>query len=94
MHDVDAGCRNPDRWHPEGMTVGFSISPENFFQKISKKVKGICVSCIIESETANIQHKTARYINAAGGADKLDCATPSNDIAAVHNVLYIAEYFV
>ena len=94
MHDVDAGCRNPDRWHPEGMTVGFSISPENFFQKISKKVKGICVSCIIESETAKIQHKTARYINAAGGADKSDCSTPRNDIATVHNLLYIAEYLV
>ena len=36
-----------------------SLPPENFFQKISKKVKGICVSCIIESETAKIQHKTA-----------------------------------
>ena len=57
-------------------------------------MKGICVSCSIESETANVQHKTARYINAADGADKLDCATPRNDIAAVHNVLYIAEYFV
>ncbi len=57
-------------------------------------MKGICVSCIIESETANVQHKTARYINAAGRADKLDCATPRNDIATVHNVLYIAEYFV
>lgn len=45
-------------------------------------------------ETANVQHKTARYINAAGGADKLECATPRNDMAAVHNVLYIAEYFV
>ena len=76
------------------MTVGFSISPENFFQKISKKVKGICISCIIESETAKIQHKTARYINAAGRADKLERTTPRNDIAAVHNVLYIAEYFV
>ena len=52
--------------------------PENFFQKIPKKVKGICVSCIIESETAKIQHKTARYINAAGGADKSDCSTPRN----------------
>ena len=60
------------------MTVGFFLSPENFFQKILKKVKGICVSCIIESETANIQHKTARYINEAGGADKLDCTTPRN----------------
>ena len=39
-------------------------------------MKGICVSCIIESETANRQRKTARYINAAGRADKLDCATP------------------
>ena len=57
-------------------------------------MKGICVSCIIESETANVQHKTARYINAAGRADKSDCSTPSNDITAVHNVLYIAEYFV
>ena len=66
LHDVDAGCRNPDRWHCEAMTVGFFLSPENFFQKIPKKVKGICVSCIIESETAKIQHKTARYINAAG----------------------------
>lgn len=27
-------------------------------------------------------------------ADKSDCSTPRNDIAAVHNVLYIAEYFV
>ena len=69
-------------------------APKTFFKKSRKKVKGICVSCIIESETANIQHKTARYINAAGGADKLGCATPRNDIAAVHNVLYIAEYFV
>ena len=57
-------------------------------------MKGICVSCIIESETANVQHKTAGYINAAGGADKLDCATPHDDITTVHNVLYIAEYFV
>lgn len=29
-----------------------------------------------------------------GRADKSDCSTPSNDITAVHNVLYIAEYFV
>ena len=26
MHDVDAGCRNPDRWHPVGMTVGLDFS--------------------------------------------------------------------
>ena len=26
LHDVDAGCRNPDRWHPVGMTVGFNFS--------------------------------------------------------------------
>ena len=57
-------------------------------------MKGICASCIIESETANIQRKIARYINVAGGADKADCATLHNDITAVHNVLYIAEYFV
>ena len=69
-------------------------APKTFFKKSRKKVKGICVSCIIESETANIQHKTARYINAAGRADKLECTTPRNDIATVHNVLYIAEYFV
>ena len=56
----------PVRWHCEAMTVGFFLSPENFFQKIPKRVKGICVSCIIESETAKIQHKTARHINAAG----------------------------
>lgn len=68
-------------------------APKTFFKKSRKKVKGICVSCIIESETANTQHKTAGYINAAGRADKSDCSSPRNDITAVHNVLYIAEYF-
>ena len=34
-------------------------APKTFFKKSRKKVKGICVSCIIESETAKIQHKTA-----------------------------------
>ena len=35
------------------------LPPKTFFKKSRKKVKGICVSCIIESETANVQHKTA-----------------------------------
>ena len=34
-------------------------APKTFFKKSRKKVKGICVSCIIESETAKIQHKIA-----------------------------------
>ena len=25
LHEVDAGCRNPDRWHCEAMTVGFLL---------------------------------------------------------------------
>ena len=84
-----------ERFNPDAVELcETERAPKTFFKKSRKKVKGICVSCIIESETANIQHKTARYINAAGRADKLDCATPRNDIAAVHNVLYIAEYFV
>ena len=49
-----------ERFNPDAIELcETERAPKTFFKKIRKKVKGICVSCIIESETAKIQHKTA-----------------------------------
>ena len=49
-----------ERFNPDAIELcETERAPKTFFKKSRKKVKGICVSCIIESETANVQHKTA-----------------------------------
>ena len=49
-----------ERFNPDAVELcETERAPKTFFKKSRKKVKGICVSCIIESETAKIQHKTA-----------------------------------
>ena len=49
-----------ERFNPDAIELcETERAPKTFLKKSRKKVKGICVSCIIESETAKIQHKTA-----------------------------------
>ena len=83
-----------ERFNPRCRALRDWEGSENFFQKISKKSERNLRFMYYREWNCEDTTQNCVIYQCGGRADKSDCSTPRNDITAVHNMLYIAEYFV